>query len=87
MEKELFSVIGQLSQKFSTNQETLKEAQNIIADTIMRIGEIAEQRDLINQLELSNDSDLITLRKIIRQFHEEKKQMVQSVRSNIIDMI
>ena len=87
MEQEILSEIDKLSQKFSTDQETLQEAQHIITDTIMRIGEIAEQRDLISRLELSNSSDLIALRKLIREFHAKGKQVAQSVRSNIVEAV
>lgn len=87
MEKELLSAIDQLSQKFSTNQRTLQEARHIISDTIMKISEPTEQKDLIEHLEDSDSSDLSVLRKIIKQFHEEGKQMTQSVRSSIARMI
>ncbi len=87
MKNELFSVVDELSQKFSTDQETLQEAQHIITDTIMKISEVAEQQGLIRQLEHSDGSDLIALKKIIRQFHAKGRQVAQSVRSNIAKAI
>ena len=83
MEKELFSAINQLSQKFSIDQTTLQEAQHIITDTVMKIGKSTEQRDLIGQLERSDGSDLAALRKIIGQLHIKRKQVAQSVRSKV----
>ena len=87
MKKELLTAIGQLSQEFSTDQETLQEAQHIITDTLMKIGEQAEQQELIRQLKLSDGSDLAVLKKIIRQFHAERKQVAQSARSNVAKTI
>ncbi len=87
MKNELFSVVDELSQKFSTDQETLQEAQHIITDTVMKISEVAEQQGLIRQLERFDGSDLVVLKNIIRQFHEEGKQVAQSARSNVAKAI
>ncbi len=86
MEKELFSEINQLSQKFSADQATLQEAQHIITDTLMKISEL-EQQDLVVQLKGSEGSDLTALKKTIRQFHTKRTEITQSARYDVAKAI